>query len=241
MELNYIESVGTTELSGWSGRTATIDLNLRQFILNATKPQHNISLFYRELLESLLILFGDVKYRDDNGNLIPIKCVHANPERAIAAVQKENNLILPFMTVGKIGDSNDDDRSRPDTIVIHEVVWDDKERRAKRVISLAPRAISVRYGINIWSSYTSIFDQISAYIISEFNPHKIISTRSVINSKAYLINPNEDNTVLEVPDQQDKVLKKTFVVEVETYLPTPRYLLTSSGKIEIFGVDSELV
>ena len=43
-----------------------------------------------------------------------------------------------------------------------------------------------------------------------------------------------------VDDKQDRLIKKGLIVMIETYIPSPKFLYTSTGKISQINVDSFL-
>jgi hypothetical protein len=42
---------------------------------------------------------GNLAYIDSELNVVRVKCVHANPERTIAKLKQENNIILPIISI----------------------------------------------------------------------------------------------------------------------------------------------
>jgi hypothetical protein len=48
--------------------------------------------------------------------------------------------------------------------------------------------------------------------------------------KAYL-SKEEDISKTDVGDKEERLVRKTFTVSVEGYIPSPKFLLTNTGKI----------
>ena len=69
----------------------------REAILTRTTKASKIPLFYRDCLRFMISKLGTLSYLDSETNLVSIKCVHANPERTIAKLKQENNIILPII------------------------------------------------------------------------------------------------------------------------------------------------
>lgn len=64
-----------------------------------------------------------------------------------------------------------------------------------------------------------------------FNPDLEIKTKLSNITKAFF---DSESTIdkIEANDQDDRILKKSISISVETYLENPRFLYTSTGKIE---------
>ena len=52
------------------------------------------------------------------------------------------------------------------------------------------------------------------------------------------IKDRQEATNVVIGDKQDRVLKRNFVISIETYIPSQRFLVTNTGRIEKF--DTEL-
>ena len=182
---------------------------------------------------------GSLVYINSEGEVIPIKCVHANPERTIAKLKQENNIILPIISINQNTSDNDDKRRRPQSSLINTSWWSDKKQRAFRVISLAPRAVNVEYGINIWAKYKNNLDQITEQVRLLFNPHLVVTTKYSNVSHAYL-DVESDNSTVDSSDRQDRIIRRTFKVKLEAYIPNPKFLITSTGEIEEFNSETTL-
>jgi hypothetical protein len=218
-----------SSLSDYGRDTKTILLN---FIEEAGKNSDQISMIYTEVLEGLLLKFKDLSYRVSAGKFKKIKCVHANQERAIATIAKDNTIILPITSISNIGSDDDTNRSRYKGTVTYKKIWDKKKGKAVRVVGIAPKPVNITYELNVWSKYVADMDQITSQIRRQFNPHITISTKQNIHTKAFLVNETHNST-LEVGDGVDRLLLRTFTLRVETYINYPEYLFTSSNKIQL--------
>jgi hypothetical protein len=47
-----------------------------------------------------------------------------------------------------------------------------------------------------------------------------------------------DASVTEVGDKEDRLIRKTFTVTVEAYIPSPKFKVTNTGKIEYFNTEA---
>ena len=213
----------------WSTREGDI----RHKIYKMTKAKSNISFVYRESLRSMISAFNDVGYIDSENKFNNIKCIHASAERAIAKLTQENNIILPVLSISQTISANDDDRRRNESLLVHEKYWDKEKNRAFRLLSLSPRAININYKINVWTKYMSDMDQILEQIRLKFNPEMEVPTKFSTLAKA-TIESEEDAGSAVAGDKEDRLLKKAINVTLRTYIPSPKFLITSTGKIEEF-------
>lgn len=209
----------------------TRESDVRAEILKQTKASHNISGVYRETLRSMLTSFADLVYIDSENKQIDVPCIHANAERAVAKIVQEDSIILPITSVAQTTTDNDVNRDRYESLLVHEKIWDDSKQRAIRVLSLAPRAVNIKYQVNIFGKYLSDVDQIMEQIRLKFNPEMEVPTPFSTMTRA-LIDSEENAGQLDVGDKQDRIVKKTLSITVRTYIPNPKFLFTSTGKIE---------
>ncbi len=191
----------------------------------------NISYIYKDCLRFLLNKFGDLSYFDGKGDAIKIKCYHANAERAVGIIFKESTIVLPVLSIAENSTKATEDRRRYDSILVNESYWHPKYQRAIRVVSLPPRPITISYSLNIWSYYKNDLDQVREMIFSMFNPDLNVTIGENFYTKIF-IDSEEDSSELKVQDQEDRLLQKTINLTLETAVPSPKFLYTSTGKIE---------
>ena len=205
-------------------------------IENYSKNLNISPIIYKEFLRGLLsqIKLG---YIDDQSEFIEVKLAHGRQERIVAKKFQENNLILPFATVFQSSVESDDKKRRFKEVLIVSSKWDDKSQRAERVVSYNDVAIQAQYTLSVWSKYMSDIDQLSASIRQGFNPHKLITTSFSQELKAYLTSESDVSTT-EIPDREDRLLKRNFVITIEGYIPSPAFKITSTGKV--IKINSEI-
>ena len=211
----------------------------RDVIYEKTTKVNKIPMFYRESLRFIISKLGTLGYINSESKLIDIKCIHANPERTIAKLTQENNIILPILSIDQNSSSNADPRRRASFSLVNESFWSEKKKRAFRVVSIAPRALDIEYKINVWSKYKANLDQIIEQIRLLFNPHLVIKN-SYTNSAIAFLDQETDGSTLEADDRQDRILRRTFSIKLEGYIPNPKFLITSTGEIEEFNTDSTI-
>lgn len=194
---------------------------------------------YKESLEQLRNIFGNMYYINANGEAIKLKCITGNPERVIAKKVKDTTMVLPLLSVTEISTNQSDDRNRYSQMLSHDKYWDPKTLRAVRLLSLVPKPISISYQLNIWTEYKEDMDQIRSSVFLMFNPHLEIRTSDNDIAKCF-IDMEEDNSVTNAGDQEDRLIKKAIHIKLETYISSPKFVFTSTGKIETFHLEAEL-
>jgi hypothetical protein len=227
-------SAFTSKNNTWQSREGDV----RKIIYKMTKAKDNVSFVYRESLRSMIASFNDVGYISSEDKWTDVKCIHANAERAIAKLKQENNIILPIISIGQTVSDNDTNRQKTESLLVNEKYWDKDKQKAIRVLSLAPRAVNVRYQINVWCKYMSDMDQILEQIRLKFNPEMQVPTEFSTLAKAYM-DSEEDVGSVTGADKEDRILKKTMNVVLRTYIPSPKFLYTSTGKIEEFKLETK--
>lgn len=211
----------------------------REMIQLRTSQKNNIPFFYRESLRFLISKLGSLKYINSENEVLGVKCIHANPERTIGKLKQENNIILPIISINQDGSDNADPRRRLSASIVSENWWSDDHKRAFRVLSIAPRPVDIVYGINIWAKYKSNLDQLVEQIRLLFNPQLVVEN-SYTNTALSFIESESDNSTLETSDRQERIIRRSFKVKLEAYVPNPKFLVTSTGEIQEFNMDNTL-
>ena len=193
---------------------------------------------YKESLRSMIYSFGNLYYIDGNGNRLRVKTTHGNPERIAGKLKADNTLILPMITIVETKTTPDLARGRYQSIII-EKAWDPTKLKATRVLSLPPRPVNISYEINIWAKYKANLDQIVEQIRLMFNPHLVIKN-SYTNVAQAFIEQESDNSTFETSDRQDRIIRRTFTIKLEGYIPNPRFLVTSTGEVEQFNSEATI-
>ena len=202
---------------------------LKDKITKMSKSLNMTSRVYKEMLRSLLseIQLG---YINDESEYINVKLHHGRQERAVAKKFQENNIVLPYSTIFQAGVLSDDNKRRYRDVLLYNSVWDDEAQRAERVVSLCDVPVISQYTLSVWAKYVSDLDQIAATLRSQFNPDLILETPYANNVKAFLAEES-DISAAEVGDKEDRLIQKTFNINVESYIQSPRFKVTSTGKI----------
>jgi hypothetical protein len=233
--LNPLIETTPTSAVVYSGRTAK-KIILSQ-IIASEKNQNNISSVYKETLRTMIRIFNDLFYIDSENKVVGITCMHGSPERTIAKLKQETNIILPIISITQTTSDDDVKRRKTNYTLVQEKWWDETKQRAYRIVSFAPRAVNIQYSINVWTKYKSNMDQITEQIRTKFFPGLDINTEQSTLTQAFLTEELDESTV-DIGDQTDRVLRKSFNVDVQTYIPSAKYLVTSTGQIEKFSTEA---
>jgi|ETNvirnome_2_130_1030620.scaffolds.fasta_scaffold00119_7 hypothetical protein len=208
-----------------------IEKRVHDKLINMTTSQDLILEIYRELTKELEHIFDDL-YRVDNENkIIPIKRIYANPERAVAKQVQEDNIVLPVISIEQDISDIDAVRSRYSPVLVHDVEWSDKDQRARRILSLSPTPLNTTFKINIWAKYGEDLDQILEQISFMFNPSLNIPNKFSSETQAFLVE-EVDQTNTTYRDGEDRIIRRVVEIRIESYIPSPKFLLTSTGEIE---------
>lgn len=231
------EFVGSVyDLSSRNRYYPTREGDVRKKIFRMSRAKQNISFVYRESLRSMMASFNDIVYLNEEGAAVDVKVIHANQERAVAKITQEDNIILPIMSIAQTTSVDDPKRMRSENLLVHEVVRDTQKNRYVRVLSMAPRAVNIQYEINIWSKYRSDLDQILEQIRLKFNPEMEVPTSYSTLAKAQLGQETVPNAIV-APDKEDRLVQRTLEILLRTYIPSPKYIVTNTGKIEEFNAE----
>ena len=229
------EDATLSAITSRNERWNTREGDIRKKMYRMTQAENNISFIYKELLRSMIASFSELGYISSEEKFIKTKCVHANAERTIAKLKQDNNIILPIVSISQTVSNNNKNRRRAENVLVQEKWWDEEKQRAFRVLSFAPRAVDIMYQLNIWTKYMSDMDQILEQVRLKFNPEMEVPTKYSTLTKAY-IDTEEDSGKLTAGDKEDRIIQKTINIVVEAYIPNPKFLVTSSGKIEKFVI-----
>ena len=229
-----------TDVSSSTWTTGRSARAITKAMLQATAEQHeNISGIYRETLRAIKELFSGMKYIDADNGVVTVRCMHGNPERTIAKLKQDNNIILPVISVVQTSSEEDENRRRPQQIIVPSKVWDESRQRAFRVVGLAPKAVNLLYDVNVWSKYKSDLDQLSEQIHLKFHPAITVVTSFNKDTKGFLVAETDQSSV-DLGDKEDRILRRSYSIKIQTYIPSPSFLLTSTGKMEKFNTQAEL-
>lgn len=192
--------------------------------------------FYRDYTEFIINKMNTLSTINDEGEAIKINAFFANPERAVAKIKEDRNLVLPLISVAIDDIAEDIDRRRTSNNIEIETRWDKGSNRAIRVVSRAPKPINLSFTVNVWAKYVEDMNQAVEGIMLMFNPSLNFKTSKSILTKAF-IDRVSDISVMSASDREDRVVRKSITVRAEAYLTYPKYQVTSTGKIEVLNTE----
>ena len=80
-------------------------------------------------------------------------------------------------------------------------------------------------------------DQILEQVRLKFNPEMQVPTKFSTLTKSH-IDSEENIGSIDVADKEDRILKKTLNITVRSYIPNPKFLVTATGQIEEFKIQT---
>jgi len=239
MRFDSTESVTTESLDSLTHDSGAV----QDYMINLLSKMKNKSALplngYKELVRFLISEFNDLPYLNQENELIKVKSRYGNPERTIAKMRDHDNLVLPLITISQNSIVEDSSRQKYAPVIIQKAYWNDKKQRAIRVLSYCDRPVNIQYNINIWSKYMEDMDQLAQQIRLKFNPSIQLHTNFTKDSQAFLASET-NNYSFSLADREDRIIRKTLTVLVETYIKSPEYMVTSSGKIEELKYEVDL-
>ena len=188
--------------------------------------------FYREHVQFLIRKLSALKIVDfeEKANQ-DISVFYSHPERAVAKIHEDRNLVLPVISVALDDIDEDPDRRRTDINLVIDTVWDKAAQRAKRIVSTAPKPVRLSLMIHVWAKYVEDMNQIMESLQLMFNPAMDMVTKYSEVTQAY-ISGISDNSSVVVGDREDRVIRKSVQITADTYIPNKKFLYTSTGKIK---------
>lgn len=194
---------------------------------------------HKQALAALLGVFSNISYRDEEGKIIPVKCVYGGPERTVARITTEDNIILPIISIINRAREGSQTRRKFSPVLQENKYWSHRHQRAVRLVSLAPVAVDFNFEVNLWSKYVADINQITEQCRRLFNPALTLETP--LNKHTQVFLSSEDNSYQTVLGDADaRIMVKKLNIQVESYIPTPIFMITSTGKIEEFHGEIEL-
>ena len=219
-------------------REAYINSYLQDLIEQYEDGNNETIDFHREYISALMNKLKSIKIINPQGGIhSDIKVFHGTSERAIAMLHDERNLKLPVISVVANDLEGAIERRKPDFNPIIERLYDPKARKAQRVISLSPKAVNINFRVSIYDRYTENINQMVEQIELMFHPYGVVKTDFGTSTHAYLTDW-ADQSVLTAGDRENRILVKSCLISLEAYIPTKKYLMTSSDKIHAINPDS---
>ena len=99
--------------------------------------------------------------------------------------------------------------------------------------------MDIEYGINIWAKYKANLDQIVEQIRLMFNPSLVVETPYTTTALSF-VEQESDTSTLDISDREERIIRRSFKVKVEAYIPNPKFLVTSTGEIEEFNSETTI-
>lgn len=227
----YSESVERIDDSVFYGKNYARSANelVKKRVADLMSTHIRTDAFYKDVLRGLLSQFN-LGYVDSQDKYKEIDLHHGRQDRAVAKKFQENNLILPYATIFQSSVDEDKQKRKYEPVLVYKTVWNAATNRAERIVSYPDVPVVLDYTLSLWSKFVSDMDQISSNIRSKFNPHFTVKIPDTQTMKCFL-SEETDRSVVEVNDKEDRLIRKEFVIKVEAYIPSPKFIITNSNEI----------
>ena len=82
-------------------------------------------------------------------------------------------------------------------------------------------------------------DQLVEQIRLVFGPGVNVITKYTNSTVAFIVEEANDSTLV-VGDREDRVIRRKFEINIEGYIPYPKYLITANGELTEFKTEFEV-
>jgi len=190
--------------------------------------------FTREYTSQLLSMFSGLRYINAESKIVEVTTIYGSPERAVGKRNEKLSLILPLASLTIHSFAEGAERQKYEPLINFETIFDKNEQRHKRVVSLLPKPVKLNYQFNLYSKFIEDLNQLAEKIELKFNPSLKIPVSFDSQAQAFVTDRQEAVSTI-LGDRQDRVVKRSFVFSIETYIPAERFLVTNTGHIEKFN------
>lgn len=192
--------------------------------------------------EAMTDLFRNLVVIDDDGKAFPVPIIYGTQERAIAAIMQDNvrkdsslvvdRLRLPMLAVHNTGiEFNQDkfiyqqalDYGRDIELDGHPSFTTQEGRFPRDTIFGFTRGLplNINYTLLAWTLHVEDMNQIIEQILLKFSPQAYIKTRGIPWEIVVNLNSVGNNINYQPGDEARRVVKYSFDMRVETFLPQP--------------------
>lgn len=212
-------------------------MDVKEELLQFEKNNRYTADFFRDLTEAMIGNLKDLYVIDQDEKVNDeIEVIFGNQERAVAKMNEDRTLKLPLVSVTIAGNVPTFERKRPDFNLITERIFVRSERRAYRLVSFSPKPVDLVFRINLYSKYLEDLNQLTEQIEDKFQPFLRLETKNGNSTHAF-IDSSTDQSAFSVADRQDRVVQKSFSITAQGYIPRPKFILASNGKLKPLSGD----
>ena len=216
------------------GRNRPVDRIRKQVFEAETDNPFRAFNYLRSLVKTTMHNLEGCKLVLPDESIETVEVMYARPERAVAKMKDSRNLKLPIMSFDIANIQPSEARYRPNTNLEYWTIKNIANQRAMRVAGMAPRAVDLEANIHIWAKTNFDMYQIMEWVMLQFHPHMRIATDLNAYTHAF-IDSVSDESVVDLGDRDDRVIRKTISLKIEGYIPTRKYAIQSNGDIEEFN------
>lgn len=187
--------------------------------------------FFREYTKAFLQAFNNLTFLNGEAEEVNVKTVYGAPERAVGKRNESGTLVLPVGSLLIDSLKPSEERQKYEPLINFETYFDTDAQRYQRIVSFAPKPVELSYTMSFYAKYMEDINQLSEKFELMFNPSLKIPVDFDTHAQSFIADRQEATSVL-VGDREDRVLKRSFTVSIESYVPSQKYLITNTGKIK---------
>ena len=195
--------------------------------------------FTREYTEKFMSSFQGFTCEGTDGKIIDVQTIYGSPERAVGKRNLKTSLVLPLMAFSVHSIKDAETRQKYEPLINFETHYDKTSQRAQRIVSRLPKPVTLNYTLSLYSKFMEDLNQLTESVELMFHPSFKLPVTFDAQAQAFIKDRQEATNVV-IGDKQDRVLKRNFVISIETYIPSQRFLVTNTGRIEKFDTDLKI-
>tara|TARA_R110000765_G_scaffold410595_1_gene509333 strand:+ start:1127 stop:1978 length:852 start_codon:yes stop_codon:yes gene_type:complete len=195
--------------------------------------------FFREYTKAFLQEFNKLTFLNGEGEEVDVKTVYGAPERAVGKRNESGTLVLPVGALMIDALKPSEERQKYEPLINFETYFDSDAQRYQRIVSFAPKPVVLSYTVSFYAKYMEDINQLSEKLELMFNPSLKIPVDFDSHAQSFITDRQEATSVV-VGDREDRVLKRSFSISIQSYIPAQKYLVTSTGKIEALKMEATL-
>lgn len=236
---NYFETIVTSSTISSNSTPPSYTIRNWMYDIMRTSPSNHFRSLKSSYAALKSFLNENLYIYNDQDVKQSVDCIAARQERAIAKLNQEKNLVLPIVSLSLDEVDMYPEKQKYGPLLVHEKYWDDEKKRAYRVIREVGKAVNIKMELYIWAKYMTDLVQLAELVEYMFRPNLCLQTAQANNTKFFL-ERSTDISETEVGDGENRILKKIYSLNCETYIYGRQFRITDTGEIEEFNVEWEI-
>ena len=123
------DSITQLDASNTIDSVTTSEITSQEYLLNLLQKMDKKSALplngYKEIVRFLINEFNDLPYLNEEMETVLSKCRYGNPERTIARLNQEDNMIMPLITVSQNSIVESENRRRYFPVIMNTTYFNE--------------------------------------------------------------------------------------------------------------------